>query len=637
METTRLINLYERLKPFLASPDDPYLVVDTAAQQLHFCRRTESTESMAVSTSARGLGSKEGSNRTPTGIHRIAEKIGANVPEGRIFRDRRDTGITWYEGFTEDNLILTRIVRLEGLEEGLNKGPHVDSFERYIYLHGTNKEDQVGTPLSHGCICLRNHDIVRLYDLLPEGTIVFIDAIPITINGFPCSHLHFIGVLGSGMSAIAQFLRWRGVMITGSDRLLSSADTADIAKHLEEIGCLLFEQNGSGVLPSTDAVCVSTAIEESNPDIVAARERRIPVLHRSDVLAAIVGMQHTIAVAGTSGKSTVSAMIFEFLTACGGSPSLISGAPLKSLEQQGLIGNAFFGSSDTLVIEADESDGTLVKYHPAAGVILNLSKDHKSVDEVKTLFATFARQSAWIAVNADDAGLDRIKAQERFGTGSTATWKPERIALAPNGVTVEHGGTSYFLPLPGSHNAENLCAALCVCGHAGCDLDILAKATPHYQGVARRFAVTKTAQGIIVVDDFAHNPAKIMAAISAARTLSARIIALYQPHGFGPTRFLKTDYVKTFRQALHDHDVLYLLPIYYAGGTAKKDISSEDIVRELGPVPFAAEAVAGRDALLALLSNDARPGDCVLLMGARDPSLGSFAKSIAELFGGEAV
>jgi hypothetical protein len=303
MEASRLIQCYERLKPFLANPEDRYLVVDTGAQKVHLCRRTDIIESMSVSTSSRGLGSREGSYRTPTGIHRIAEKIGDGAPEGRIFRDRRDTGANWYDGLTEDNLILTRILRLHGLEEGLNKGPHVDSFERYIYLHGTNKEDQVGTPLSHGCICLRNRDIVRLYDLVPEGTIIFIDAAAVIINGFPCSHLHFVGIMGSGMSAIAQFLRWRGVTITGSDRLLSSDDTTVIATHLDNIGCLLFEQNGSGVLPSTDAVCVSTAIEESNPDIAAALQRHIPVLHRSDVLAAIVEAQHTIAVAGTSSSA----------------------------------------------------------------------------------------------------------------------------------------------------------------------------------------------------------------------------------------------------------------------------------------------------------------------------------------------
>jgi UDP-N-acetylmuramate--alanine ligase len=139
-----------------------------------------------------------------------------------------------------------------------------------------------------------------------------------------------------------------------------------------------------------------------------------------------------------------------------------------------------------------------------------------------------------------------------------------------------------------------------------------------------------------VVDDFAHNPAKIAAAVSAARGLSKRIIAVYQPHGFGPTRFLKDEYISTFRTVFRKNDSLYLLPIYYAGGTAQKNISSEDIIHGLGPIPFNAQAVSNRDELQAKLKGDARPGDCVLVMGARDPSLPSLVMQTVELFGGEA-
>ena len=152
------------------------------------------------------------------------------------------------------------------------------------------------------------------------------------------------------------------------------------------------------------SVCVSTAIEESNPDIAAARAHSLPIIHRSDLLAAIIASKRTIAVAGTSGKSTVTAMIFEFLTACGKSPSLISGAPLRRLEKQGLIGNAFSGGSDLLVVEADESDGTLAKYSPEASVILNISKDHKSIDEIRGLFETLVSKSTWTASNVGRSG-----------------------------------------------------------------------------------------------------------------------------------------------------------------------------------------------------------------------------------------
>jgi UDP-N-acetylmuramate--alanine ligase len=632
MESKRLMPLYDRLKPFLTRHDDSFLVVDTVLQKLHLCRQTSIVETFDASSAALGLGNREGSNKTPTGIHRIREKIGDGAPEGRIFRDRRDTGVDWHPEMTGDNLILTRILRLEGLEEGLNKGAGVDTFERFIYIHGTNRESAVGTPISHGCICLRNYDIRRLFDLVNEGTVVYIDAACITINGFNCSHLHFTGIFGSGMSAIAQYLRWSGIMVSGSDRQLASADTASMREHLSSMECSLFEQNGSGITASTDALCVSTAIEPSNPDIAVALSRGIPIFHRSDVLASIVASGTTIAIAGTSGKSTVTAMVFEFLAANGKQPSLISGAPLLRLERQGLIGNAFKGNSDLLVIEADESDGTIVKYKPSVSVILNISKDHKSIEEILSLFKTLAAQSAWTTVNADDPGLAAITAQERFGSLPSATWRPERTECTANGVIVSRNGRAYSLPLPGSHNAQNLCAALCVCDHLGCDSAVLAAAAEEFQGVARRFSVTRTSSGVIVVDDFAHNPAKIVAAVTAARTLSQRIIAVYQPHGFGPTAFLKDDYSEAFKSVFKKNDVLHLLPIYYAGGTAQRTIASQDLIDGMGSVSFKASAVDNRDDLQKKLKNEVLPGDCILLMGARDPSLPGLTASIAAQF-----
>ena len=173
-----------------------------------------------------------------------------------------------------------------------------------------------------------------------------------------------------------------------------------------------------------------------------------------------------------------------------------------------------------------------------------------------------------------------------------------------------------------------------MCEHFGCEPAALADAVRNYEGVARRFAVTTTNQNVQVVDDFAHNPAKIAAVVRASQGISDRIVAIYQPHGFGPTRFLKDEYIATFRAAFRQQDSLYLLPIYYAGGTAQKDISSEDIIQGLGPMPFKAQAVSGRDELLTRLKSEVRSGDCVLLMGARDPSLPAFVKNIVELFGG---
>jgi UDP-N-acetylmuramate--alanine ligase len=329
-------------------------------------------------------------------------------------------------------------------------------------------------------------------------------------------------------------------------------------------------------------------------------------------------------------------MIFEWLTACGKSPSLISGAPLRRLEKQGLIGNAIRGDSELLVVEADESDGTLVKYFPDVSVILNISKDHKSVEEITRLFVTLISQSKWSAVNSDDPILDTFPAEEKFGRSSGASWRPDHEELLPMSVKLLRNGCEYHLPLPGDHNLENLRAALCVCEHFGCEGPALAAAVGDFEGVARRFCVTETEQKVYVIDDFAHNPAKIAAAVGAARGLSGRIVAVYQPHGFGPTRFLKDEYIATFRTIFRKNDSLYLLPIYYAGGTALKNISSEDIIIGIGLVPFNAQAVGDRDELLIRLKADVQPGDCVLIMGARDSSLPALVKKIVELFGGEA-
>lgn len=636
MDSSRLGRIDRLMQKHLAHTGEQYIVVSIEEQRLFVCANCAIIQQFTASTSRFGNGNRENSLKTPLGLHRIREKFGADSPSGRIFRDREDTGEDWDHSQAGDNLILTRILRLEGLEPGVNKGEGIDSYERYIYIHGTGREDRIGTPLSHGCVCLRNHDVMRLFDMVQEGTLVYIDPPAVVVNGHPCRSIHFTGIFGSGMSALAQYLRYQGIPVSGSDRFHASEDTAALRRSLEELGCTIVPQDGSGIGPDTDAVCVSTAIEDTNPDIAAAHRCGTLLVHRSDLLGALIASRKTIAVAGTSGKSTVTAMIFEFLSACGKSPSLISGAALRRLEQQGLVGNAYGGGSDLLVVEADESDGSLVKYHPEASVILNVSKDHKSIEGVAGLFRTLITHSAWTASNADDPVLASLPATVRFGRIGPDTWHPDRVELQPAAVALFRHGTEYHLPLPGAHNLENLCAALCVCEQYGCEAAQLADAVRTYQGVARRFAVSKTAQGVQVVDDFAHNPVKIVAAVSAARGLSRRILAVYQPHGFGPTRFLKNDYIEAFRTAFQPQDTLFLLPIYYAGGTAQKDISSEDIIRGLGRVAFSALAVSGRDALLEGLRTAAKPGDCVLLMGARDPSLPALAKKITALFGGEA-
>ena len=450
------------------------------------------------------------------------------------------------------------------------------------------------------------------------------------INGKMCSRLFFAGILGSGMSALAQYARWMGCAVSGSDRLIGTADSARTEKILRQIGCEISPQDGTGVTTGVDALVVSTAIEESNPDIQAARASNVAIVHRSDLLAAFASTKTTVAVAGTSGKSTVTAMIFELFCACGKKPSLISGAAIKRLEGQGNIGNAWFDSGEVLVIEADESDGSIVKYHDTISLILNISKDHKSEEEVLAMFTTLSEQSRYVIINADDGQLAGVPHSHTFGVVSTrADCKPDSLSFGAK-IQLQYSGVDFSLALPGRHNASNLMAALCVCNYLGCDLSLAKTAVASYQGVARRFDVTKTARGVTVIDDYAHNPEKVKAAIEAAHGMGKRLFAVFQPHGYGPLRFFKNELIEAFAQSLKETDQLFVLPIYYAGGTAQKDISSGDVVDGLKSAKFKSFAPVSKEEMVEMVLKEVKGGDCVMVMGARDPGLPGLVREICE-------
>jgi len=450
----------------------------------------------------------------------------------------------------------------------------------------------------------------------------------LSIGGRDFSSLHFAGIMGSGMSAIAQYLAWSGKAITGSDRIAFAEEMKETREKLERCGCVLSPQDGTGITAATEALVVSTAIEDDNADMAAARGRGIPILHRSDVLAAIVASHRTLAVCGTSGKSTVTALIFEILRACGKSPSVITGANLIRLNEEGFLGNAFKGDSGILVIEADESDGTLVKYHPEKAVFLNISKDHKSVGETIGFFERLAGQTKFVIKNADDPGLGSIQAAHRFGLAEGADCRPEAVKSVAPSARFVFKGTEFELPLPGYHNLSNAVAALCLCEAEGCRFEAMAAPMREFKGIMRRFSVSRTPEGITVIDDYAHNPEKIKAAILTARDFGARVFAVFQPHGYGPTRFLKDELVDTFARLIRDIDEAYLLPIYYAGGTVKKDISSADLADLIGKRGARCFAPSSRSELIAVLKQRVKPGDAVILMGARDPSLSLLSREI---------
>jgi UDP-N-acetylmuramate--alanine ligase len=456
--------------------------------------------------------------------------------------------------------------------------------------------------------------------------------LPLTIDGRNFSSLHFAGIMGSGMSAIAQYLAWSGQDVTGSDRIAFADEMRDCKEKLERCGCRIFPQDGSGLTGATEALVISTAIEDDNAEIAAARRCGIPVFHRSDLLAALVASHRTLAVCGTSGKSTVVAMIFEILRACGKSPSLLTGANLIRLDQEGLLGNAFKGDSGLLVIEADESDGTLVKYRPGQAVFLNLSKDHHPVTVTLDFFQRLSGQTPFVMKNADDPELNSLAASQTFGLSDRADCRPEAIQAVTPFLRFTLKGTDFEAPLAGGHNLSNALAALCACANQGCRLEEMVAPLREFRGVRRRFAVSRTPLGVTVIDDYAHNPEKIKAALLTARDFGRRVFAVFQPHGFGPTRFLKDDLVEVFAQFIRATDEVSFLPIFYAGGAVKKDISSGELPDRLAKRGVRSRTPQSRAELMAGLKQSVRPGDVVILMGARDPALSFLAQEIKDVF-----
>lgn len=624
----------------LARPGSPFrelpprlLVVDVQRQRLGLLEGPALKADLPVSTAAAGIGGAADSFRTPPGWHRIDACIGAGREPGTVFRSREATGEVWRGEATGEDLILTRVLTLEGCEAGVNAGPGCDSRARFIYLHGTNREDLLGFPVSHGCVRLGNADVMELFERVRAGDPLLVaDAGP--GDAFGLGRLHFAGVGGSGMGALAAFAAMKGGRVSGSDRAFDRGQNAALRAQLAAVGIDLHPQDGRGVAGDCAAVVASTAVEAEVPDLAAAARLGVPVLHRAELLAHLVAQQRTVAVAGTSGKSTTAAMVFELLRGTGLDPSLVTGAELRALQGRPHPGSAFAGASDLLVIEADESDGSLVRYAPAVGLVMNLQKDHQEPAAVLELFRTFAGQVRERLVLGEAANLAELRPGALvYGTGPDAALRAERVEAGPAGSTFELQGCTFQLPLPGLHNVENALAALAACTALGIPLDRLKAPLAAFQGVARRFQSLGTTRGVEVVDDFAHNPAKVEAALRTAQTRAGRVLAVFQPHGFGPLRFLRSGFVEAFAGTLRPQDQLWFLDVYFAGGTVTRDIRAQDVVAEVAARGTAAHFASSREALLETLAATAREGDLVLLMGARDPSLGELAQRILAALG----
>ena len=442
---------------------------------------------------------------------------------------------------------------------------------------------------------------------------------------------HFIGVAGTGMSAIAQYLSGIGKTVSGSDRYFYPNDKNDTKEKLEAEGINCFLQDGTGITEATELVVISTAVEETNVEIQKARSLNIPIITRSQILTLISNDKRTIAVGGTSGKSTTSAMLFDILAYAGLSPSIISGAGLVRLQQQGKIGNAFVGSGDLLVIEADESDGSIVNYHPEIGLLLNLDKDHKEISELQTIFQTFKNHSKIFIVNASHelaVSFSQNLQQDFSSNNADAGYKATDFLQQGLSMTFKINSVHFSLNAIGKHNMENALAAVCVANQLGVNLQICSQAIAQYKGIYRRNQVLGKKHNIWVIDDYAHNPAKVAAAILGVQPLAHKVIAWFQPHGYGPTRFLRNDFVAEISKVLRQQDEIWMSEIFYAGGTAVKDISASDLIEDIKATGKQAFFVADRNNLLTQLKPRLTENCVLILMGARDPSVDAFAKQV---------
>ena len=451
-----------------------------------------------------------------------------------------------------------------------------------------------------------------------------------SINDF--KNVFFIGVAGSGMSAIAQYLKGIGKNVSGSDRYFIQGNFNDTKNKLEAEGIICFEQNGEGINDATELVVVSTAIEDTVVEVQKAKELNIPIIKRSELLALISQSKKTIAAGGTSGKSTTVAMLFNILDHAGLQPSLISGAGLTRLIKQNKIGNGAVGKGEWLIIEADESDGSIVQYKPEIGVLLNVDKDHKDLPELMQLFDVFKNNSKIFIVNQSNkyaAELSQNLAVDfSSDKNSNAGFVLTNFQQKGFEISFAVAQTTFKLKALGKHNAENALAAIATAIYIGVDLNTCATALENYDGIYRRHQIIGAKAGVTLIDDFAHNPAKCAASIKACQPVAKKLIAWFQPHGYTPTKFLRNDFVQEIAEALRPQDEIWMSEIFYAGGTAVKDISANDLINDLKALSKNAFFVEQRNDLVHLIKNHLTDDCVILLMGARDPSLEAFAQFV---------
>lgn len=443
--------------------------------------------------------------------------------------------------------------------------------------------------------------------------------------------IFFSGIGGSGVSAIACFMADKGHIVAGSDRAFDKNPNHPVYKILKSRGVSIVSQDGSGIDTSFNMAVFSTAVEHDQPEYLKAKAMNIPIKTRPEYLAEIISDFKTIAVAGTSGKSTTSGMLAFLMQQLGLNPNFIGGGRVKQFKTEKNPGNSITGDSDFLVIEACESDGTIVNYKPEHSIILNLELDHHFVDKTALMFEALAKNTRGkVIVNADDNNLMKIfnNNQITFSIDSPSQYTACDIVYMPLSTDFSLNGAKFSLSLPGKYNLYNAVSCIAFLSEIGIALKDIAEILHEFKGIERRFDIHLNTGRKLVIDDYAHNPHKISSLMQTVKNLRESICYIFQPHGFAPTRMMKAEYIDAFSKNLSDSDHLILLPIYYAGGTTSKDISSHDLAEGIRANQKSVEVVEREDILKRL-----DEWDNYVIFGARDETLSDFAKKIAEILG----
>ena len=454
----------------------------------------------------------------------------------------------------------------------------------------------------------------------------------------------FCGIGGSGMLPLALILRGHGAEIAGSDRSRDQNRSAEKFAWLEAQGIRLFPQDGSGIVSADQTLVASAAVEKTVPEVVRAGKLGCARMTRAELLATLFNASACgIAVGGTSGKSTVTGMLGWIMAQAGRDPTIMNGAVMKNfVSDDAPFASARVGAGEVFVSEVDESDGSIALYRPAIAVLNNVSLDHKSLEELRDLFGGFLAASGRAALNLDDeetaALLPLAHNMLTFGIArgdATIHVEAGSIADAAAGISASvidtRDGSRHPLTLrvPGRHNLANALAALAGAALADVPVAEAVAALGSFVGLARRFDIVGTsASGITVIDDFGHNPEKVAATLDTLRRHPGRIIAFFQPHGFGPLRQMGTELATILATRLGPDDLTLLCDPVYFGGTVDRSVSSEHVVAMIEAAGGHAEHIADRGACADRIVALARPGDRIVAMGARDDTLTVFARDI---------